>query len=49
MRNDSVKLTPLGKTIYLFGVGLGLTALAFGVVRVFAYVVVWTAQLLGIS
>jgi hypothetical protein len=49
MRNDSVKLTPFGETIYLFGLGLSLALIGLGVVRLFGYVVVWTAQLLGIS
>jgi hypothetical protein len=49
MRNDSVKLTPLGELVYTIGLGVSLVLIGLGVIRLFGYVVVWTAQLLGIS
>lgn len=49
MRNDSVRLTPLGELVYLVGIGLGCALLLFGGVRLFGLLVIKTAQLLGIS
>lgn len=48
MRNDSVRLTPIGELVYLIGIGLGCALVLFGGVRLFALLVVKTAQLLGI-
>ena len=48
MRDDSVKLTPLGELVYLIGLGVSLALIGLGVIRLFAYAVVWTAQLLGV-
>lgn len=49
MRNDSVRLTPLGELVYLIGIGLSGALVLFGGVRLFGLVVVKTAQLLGIA
>lgn len=48
MRNNSVRLTPLGEMVYLVGVGLSGAVVLFGGIKLFALVVVKTAQLLGI-
>lgn len=48
MRNDSVRLTRAGLVVYYAGLGLGGAVLLFGGVKLFALVVVATAQLLGI-
>lgn len=48
MRNDSVKLTTLGETIYLIGIGLSGAVVLFGGIRLFGLLVVKTAQLLGL-
>lgn len=48
MRNDSVRLTPLGELVFFIGVGLSGAVVLFGGIRLFALVVVKTAQLLGI-
>lgn len=49
MRNDSVRLTPLGEMVYLIGVGLSGAVVLFGGIRLFGLLVVKTAQLLGIA
>jgi hypothetical protein len=49
MRNDSVNLTPLGELVYTIGLGVSLALIGLAVIRLFGYVVVWTAQLLGIN
>ena len=49
MRNDSVRLTPLGEMVYLVGVGLSGAVVLFGGIRLFALLVVKTAQLLGLA
>ena len=48
MRDDSVRLTPLGELVFFIGVGLSGAVVLFGGIRLFGLVVVKTAQLLGI-
>lgn len=49
MRDDSVKLTPLGELVYVIGLGVSLALIGLAVVRLFAYAVVYVAQFLGIN
>lgn len=44
MKRQPIVLTKTGEAVYLFGISLGLTLLSFGVIRLFAHLVVWVAS-----
>jgi len=48
MRNDSVRLTPLGEWVYVSVVSVLCVGMAYAILRAFAVVVIKLGQVLGI-
>jgi hypothetical protein len=48
MRNDSVRLTPLGEWVYVGVVSVLCVAMGYAILRAFAVVVIKLGQVLGI-
>lgn len=45
MKREPIVLTKTGEAVYTFGIGLSLAVVAFGLIRLFGYLVLWVAGL----